>query len=144
MNDNMRQRTERISDQGTPVIHTSPVNVLIVDDEQKMGQFLCLLVRELGYNAFACQSTVEARHLLSSRQWHLVVTDFHMPHENGFELLHWVKTHYPQLPIIAMTVDSSNQTSYQAHASGFATLLNKPFSIHEFYQVAGQWTNKDW
>lgn len=116
------------------------VYALVVDDEEKLGRFVCMLLKQVGYQAATCQNVEEARRLLSNREWHLVITDIVIPRENGFDLMRWLKTHHPALPVVAMTAHSTEAVIHQIHHFGFAAILHKPFTIEYFYQIVQQLT----
>lgn len=115
-----------------------PIYALVVDDEEKLGRFVCMLLKQVGYHAVTCQNIEDARRLLTSGQWHLVITDIVIPRENGFDLMRWVKVHYPTLPVIAMTAHSTEAVMVQINQYGFAAVLHKPFSVDQFYGVVQQ------
>lgn len=115
-----------------------PVHALVVDDEEKLGRFVCMLLKQVGYHALTCQTIEEARRLLSNDQWHLVITDIVIPRENGFDLMRWVKANQPTLPVIAMTAHSTEAVMVQLNQYGFAAVLHKPFSVEHFYGVVQQ------
>lgn len=111
------------------------VYALVVDDEEKLGRFVCMLLKRMGVQATTCQSVEEARRLLNSSQWHFVITDIVIPRENGFDLMRWIKAQHPTLPVIAMTAHSTEAVTHQIKQYGFVALLHKPFTIDYFYQV---------
>ena len=121
---------KELSDEGR-----RPVYALVVDDEEKLGRFVCMLLKRMGVHATTCQSVEEARRLLNNGQWHFIITDIVIPRENGFDLRRWVKAHYPTLPVVAMTAHSTEAVTHQIKQSGFVALLHKPFTIDYFYQV---------
>lgn len=114
------------------------VYTLVVDDEEKLGRFVCMLLKQVGYQAVTCQSVEDARRLLTSGQWHLVITDIVIPRENGFDLMRWVKANVPTLPVIAMTAHSTEAVMVQMKQYGFAGVLHKPFSVDQFYNTVQQ------
>ncbi len=122
-------------------VETSPtIYALVVDDEEKLGRFVCMLLKQVGYQAVTCQTIAEARRLLSSGQWDFVITDIVIPRENGFDLMRWIKTHHPTVPVIAMTAHSTEAIMHQITQSGFVAMLHKPFTIDYFYQTVQQLT----
>ena len=114
------------------------IRILVVDDEEKLGRYICILLEQMGYVATACLRVEEAKRLLSMCIWHLVITDIVLPGENGFDLIHWVKLHYPGLPVVAMTAHSTEAVNHRMNKSGFAAILHKPFSIEQFQRVIQQ------
>lgn len=117
------------------VASTLTVRILVVDDEEKLARFVCVLLKQMGYQATPCRNVEEARRLLLSGPWNLVITDLVIPYENGFDLMRWVQSHYPTLPVVAMTAHSTEAVSHQINRFGFAAILHKPFSIENFQQV---------
>ncbi len=122
---------ERAQNEGS----ASKLNVLIVDDEEKLGRFICMLLKRSGYRPIACRSVAEARNLLVKRQWAMVLTDIVMPKENGFELVQWIGQELPHLPVIVMTAHSTEAIEMQASRLGVAAILHKPFSIDGLRQA---------
>ena len=114
------------------------VRVLVIDDEEKLARFVCIMLKQMGYQATACRTVEDARRHLLSSTWHLVITDIVIPRENGFDLMRWVQAHYPALPVIAMTAHSTEAVSQQINKFGFAAILHKPFSIENFHQIIQQ------
>ena len=81
-------------------------SVLIVDDEEKLGRFISIVLKQIGYETLACQSVAEARTKIDAQAWSLIITDIVMPRESGFDLMRWVARHHPRLPVIAMTAQA--------------------------------------
>lgn len=117
---------------------TSELNVLIVDDEEKLGRFICMLLKRSGYRPLSCRSVAEARNHLLNRQWAMVLTDIVMPKENGFELVQWIGKKFPSLPVIVMTAHSTEAIEVQANRLGVAAILHKPFSIDGLRQAVDE------
>lgn len=109
--------------------------ILVVDDEDKVGRFICMLLKRSGYETFSCRSAAEARTLIVERNWDLVLTDIVMPKENGFELVRWLGEHHPQLPIIIMTAHSTDAVENQSIKLGVTSILHKPFTIDGLRQI---------
>lgn len=114
------------------------IRILVVDDEEKLGRFICMLLEQMGYCASVCLRVDEAKRLITKDFWHLVITDIVLPGENGFDLVNWVKKHHPSLPVVAMTAHSTEAVNHHMSKSGFAAILHKPFSIELFQRVIQQ------
>ncbi len=110
-------------------------HVLIVDDEEKLGRFISMVLKQIGYTSIACQSVAEARKQLDEHPWSLVLTDIVMPRESGFDLMRWVGRHYPTLPVIAMTAHSTEAIENQLPKLGFSDVVYKPFTIDTLRQA---------
>ncbi len=110
-------------------------HVLIVDDEEKLGRFVSIVLKQIGYMPVNCQSVAEARKLIDARRWSLVITDIVMPRESGFDLMRWIVRQHPQLPVIAMTAHSTEAIENQLPKLGFVDVVYKPFTVDTLRQV---------
>ena len=110
-------------------------HVLIVDDEEKLGRFVSIVLKQIGYMPVNCQSVAEARKQIDARQWSLVITDIVMPRESGFDLMRWIARQHPQLPVIAMTAHSTEAIENQLPKLGFVDVVYKPFTVDTLRQV---------
>ncbi len=106
-------------------------SILIVDDEYRLGRFVALALEKLGYTTHTCISASEARTLMASGSWHLVVSDIFMPTESGLDLARWIGDWYPEVPTVLMTAHSSDAVKASAHQLGVAALLHKPFTVEQ-------------
>ena len=116
------------------------MSVLVVDDEEKLGRFICMLLKRAGYKTRACRSVAEARDLIGTNPWHLVLTDIVMPKENGFELVHWIGINHPRLPVIVMTAHSTDAVETEANKLGVTAILHKPFTIDVLRTIVAEST----
>lgn len=114
------------------------VRVLVVDDEEKLGRFVGMLLDQMGYRATVCLRVEEAKRLLAHGKWDLVITDIVLPGENGFDLIHWINEYYQHVPVVAMTAHSTAAVNHRIRRLGFAGILHKPFSIEQFQRVIEQ------
>ena len=110
-------------------------NVLIVDDEARISRFVSMCLDRAGYTSSTCHSVDEARTLLQSEKWSLVMTDLVMPQETGFDLLQWIDENYPELPVIVLTAHSTPAVTKQVKLTRAAAMLKKPFSLQELYNT---------
>lgn len=110
-------------------------NILIVDDEARIGRFVSMYLERVGYTTSTCQSVDEARKLLQSKKWSLVLTDLVMPQETGFDLLQWISENYPDIPVVVLTAHSSPTVVDQVNQTQAAAIISKPFSLGELYKT---------
>ena len=62
-------------------------SILVAEDEPASGEYLKLLLVELGFTVRLVTNGVEALLALETSSFDLVVTDLRMPSMDGFELL---------------------------------------------------------
>lgn len=64
----------------------------------------------------------------------LVVSDLRMPGTSGFDVLHWLKTNLPEVPVILITAFGDAQTHRRAQELGAVAVIDKPFDLQTFHE----------
>ncbi len=82
-------------------------HLLVVDDDERLRQLLHRYLTSNGYRVTAAQDAADARSLMKSIAFDLLVLDVMMPGESGFELTKSVRT-TSQVPILILTAKVSN------------------------------------
>ena len=102
--------------------------VLVVEDNDDVGQFSTELLEDLGYTVRRVASADAALAILAEDEFSadLVFSDVIMPGMNGVELAGIVRQRYPGLPVV-LTSGYSNVLAESAHR-GFE-LIQKPYSV---------------
>jgi len=103
--------------------------ILVVDDEPGQRQFIGGALRE--YEIITAANGEEATQLLSHRSVNLVVTDERMPKMSGIELIRWMQSRMPEIPVIVLTAYGSVETAVEAVKSGAEEYLTKPLKSPE-------------
>jgi CheY-like chemotaxis protein len=102
--------------------------VLVVEDNDDVGQFSTELLEDLGYTVRRVANADAALAILAQDEFSadLVFSDVIMPGMNGVELAGIVRERYPGLPVV-LTSGYSNVLAENAHR-GFE-LIQKPYSV---------------
>ena len=102
--------------------------VLVVEDNEDVGQFSTELLRDLGYGIKWAANAREALAALEQDElaFDLVFSDVIMPGMNGVELAVVIRERYPGLPVV-LTSGYSSVLAEHAHR-GFE-LIQKPYSV---------------
>src|SRR6185295_6897908 len=102
-------------------------NLLIVDDELGMRQFLTHLLQREGHTVRVAESGVQALAELSKDPADLVISDIKMPDMNGIEMLRAARELLPDIEVIMMTAFASVDTAREAFLLGAYDFVQKPF-----------------
>jgi len=97
-------------------------NILIVDDELGMRQFLTHLFQKEGHTVRVADNGREAMTLLREQASDLVLSDIKMPDMSGIELLREAREFLPEIEVIMMTAFASVDTAREAFLLGEAFL----------------------
>src|SRR5438874_6414152 len=102
-------------------------NLLIVDDELGMRQFLTHLFQRDGHTVRAAGNGHEAMALLRAAPSDLIISDVRMPDMNGIELLRATKELLPEIEVVMMTAFANVDTAREAFLLGAYDFVQKPF-----------------
>jgi two-component system response regulator PilR (NtrC family) len=123
--------------------------ILVVDDEQSMREFLSICLRRAGHEVTVAKSAAEALDKLRTKQIDVVVTDLKMPGDlDGLGILKAVKSgavRYQASPggtpsmidpeVILVTAYATADTALAAMKQGAYDYLTKPFQVDEINAV---------
>ena len=117
-----------------------PADILVVDDELSMRQFLQILLERNGYRVRTAVSAEEALSTLNGDDFDLVMTDLSMPGIDGMELVRRVRSgaycdHDAEVPIIMVTAHGTTANAVEAMKEGANDYVVKPFNNDELVLV---------
>ena len=105
---------------------------LVVDDFTTMRRIIRNLLKEIGYaNTEEAENGVAAlQKLRGGLHFDCVVSDIHMPHMDGFQLLAEIKgdEKLKHLPVLMVTAEARRDDIVAAAQGGAAGYIVKPFS----------------
>ncbi len=109
--------------------------VLVVDDETGMREFLKIMLEKMGYQAEAADSGETAIQRLEQGRFNLVICDLKMPRVSGMEVLRRSKEINPEAPVIMITAFGSAESAVEAMKLGAYDYISKPFKVDEIQLV---------
>ena len=102
-------------------------NLLIVDDELSMRQFLTHLFQREGHTVRVAENGRKAMELLRIQPSDVIVSDVKMPDIGGIELLRAARELHPNVEVILMTAFANESTAHEAFLLGAFDFVHKPF-----------------
>ncbi|HEY9277123.1 MAG TPA: sigma-54 dependent transcriptional regulator [Methylotenera sp.] len=120
--------------------------ILAVDDEPHMLRLLEISLRQAGYKPLTAKDGREALEIVHAQHVDCVVTDLHMPHMSGLQLLKAIRSGgqegghdknrpgalaNPDLPVIIVTAQGEVKTAIDAMKSGASDYILRPFDLEE-------------
>jgi len=103
-------------------------NILIIDDEPKMGYLVEKSLTDEGFSAKAVSDPSEGLELIKKRSFDIVITDLSMPEVSGLEILEAAKKK-GDVDVVIMTAYGTVATAVEAMKKGAADYILKPFSM---------------
>lgn len=112
------------------------VKILAADDDPTSLFVLEHVVSKLGYEMTTVESGTGALKELATRDYKLLLLDLYMPGMDGFEVARAVKKEIGQeIPIIAMSSDTTDLARARAAEVGMTDFLSKPLKRERLAQV---------
>ena len=102
-------------------------NILVVDDELGMRQFLTHLLQREGHDVRVAESGVVAMAQLREKKADLILSDVRMPDMSGIDLLRAAREVFPDVEVIMMTAFANVDTAREAFLLGAYDFVQKPF-----------------
>lgn len=113
-------------------------HILIVEDDIAFLKMLTTFLERKGYKVTGVSTIKEAKDLLDSKTFPLVITDLKLPDETGLELLEYVKQVAPATKVIMMTGYAEVTSAVEAIKKGALDYISKPFRPEELLMVMRQ------
>jgi two-component system response regulator PilR (NtrC family) len=110
-------------------------NILIVDDEKSMCDFLSIMLEKDGYGVKVAQNGISAAKLIKENDFDVVITDVQMPKSNGLDVLDAVNKTLPNTPVVMMTAYATAETAVEAMKKGAYDYISKPFNIEDLQLI---------
>jgi two-component system, chemotaxis family, chemotaxis protein CheY len=111
----------------------SDIAALIVDDSSVMRKIVERALRQAGISlgeVLEASSGVEALKLLGHKRVDLILSDINMPNMDGLEFLRQLRAQSlaPDVPVVMITTESSEEHVRDAIAAGAQGYIRKPFT----------------
>ena len=103
--------------------------VLVLDDEQTIRDALRLRLERSGFNVLTAGTYEEFKQVMTDCD--AVLCDIILPGDSGLHALEWVRTHFPNTPVIMMTGKPTYETAAEAIRLGAYDYLAKPINKDE-------------
>ncbi len=118
------------------------LEMLIVDDEASLRDFLTIVFEDEGWRVRSAASLAEASKAIKDGQPDLILCDLMMPDGSGIDFLTESKEVAPGVPVIMITAYTSTQSAISALKAGAYDYIAKPFDIDELKIVVGNAVEK--
>jgi DNA-binding NtrC family response regulator len=110
-------------------------NILIVDDERPMGEFLSTLMQRQGLTTNVVLDGQTALNIISASPPDVLFVDMKMPGLDGLEVLKRARTADQDLPVILVTGYAEVRGAVEAMKAGAHDYISKPFNHDEVVRV---------
>jgi DNA-binding response OmpR family regulator len=107
------------------------MNILLVEDEQKVADFIKKGLKEQLYNVEVAYDGLMAEKLALENEYDLIMIDLILPGINGLELCKRIRRYKTDLPILMLTALGTTKDKVMGLEAGADDYLVKPFHFEE-------------
>lgn len=122
------------SDQVQSLAIQSAHNILVIDDDELVSEYIGVLLEAEKYNVTVLNKPCEAlNHFIAAPDnFDLIVTDQVMPELTGIEVAQAVLQLRPHIPVLLITGYSENINAENAKSFGLSGFFSKPINEAQF------------
>lgn len=115
--------------------NSNPISVLIVEDDDHIGQILKFIMERQGYQTRLAPDGQAAKQAIDeySTPPDLILLDVMLPYVNGYELVEFIRARsgFQDTPIVMLTAKAMEQDIVRALDAGANDYVVKPFQPNE-------------
>ncbi|MEM9444914.1 MAG: response regulator [Verrucomicrobiota bacterium] len=109
--------------------------LLILDDDQTLGKTIAVVANATGWDATSVASAQDVLEVISDKEYDCFLTDYHMPGENGLEVIECVRNLHCSIPAVIMSGSPLHLNCFQKESLGIIDFMQKPFGYRELKLV---------
>jgi len=106
-------------------------NILVVDDDSGIRQVLRVTLRAFGFEVAEASTGEQAIQLTAKCLFDAVLLDMDMPGMGGVPACREIRSRFPLLPILMLTVRDRHEDKLDAFRAGADDYITKPFHMSE-------------
>jgi len=107
------------------------INILIVEDEQRLAEVLKKQLNESGFNVEVAFDGYIGKQLVEKNRYNLIILDINLPLLNGYDLCKEIRRTDSNTPIIMLTALGIQDNRLAGFEAGADDYVLKPFDFRE-------------
>ena len=107
-------------------------NILMVEDDSTIAFAVKYAVEQEGFNLDIAENLENARKIVNSKEYDLILLDVMLPDGNGYEFLKQLREHDEDTPVIFLTACDEEVNIVMGLDIGGDDYITKPFRVREF------------
>ena len=106
-------------------------NILMVEDDTTIAFAVKYAVQQEGFNLDIAENLENARQIVNSKEYDLILLDVMLPDGNGYEFLKQLREHDEDTPVIFLTACDEEVNIVMGLDIGGDDYITKPFRVRE-------------
>ena len=115
-----------------------PSRILLIEDDAGLAAVIRDALEAGGYEVTLARDGDEGFALARKNSYDALLTDFHLPGQDGLDIVRQLHEEKPHLPMILMTAHHSTDVAIQATRRGAWDYLMKPFPLDIMLRLIGR------
>jgi two-component system copper resistance phosphate regulon response regulator CusR len=107
------------------------INILIVEDEQRLAEILKKQFEDSGFNIEIAYDGYIGKQLIETKTYNLIILDINLPLINGYDLCKEIRKTNNKIPIVMLTALSTPDNKVIGFDAGADDYVTKPFDFRE-------------
>ncbi len=109
--------------------------VLVIDDEPDIRDLLSMTLRRMELEPETAADLGEARDKLLGEQFDLCLTDMKLPDGDGLDLVEWMQSNAPGIPVAVITAHGNVEAAVRALKLGAFDFVSKPVKVGDLRKM---------
>ena len=102
---------------------------LVIDDEPDIRELLSITLERMKVDVETTGDYQSAIKRLDQRPFDLVLTDMRLPDGDGLDLVEWIQSHRPGMPVAVITAHGNVEAAVRALKLGAFDFISKPLDL---------------
>ncbi|MBN1233559.1 MAG: sigma-54-dependent Fis family transcriptional regulator [Candidatus Coatesbacteria bacterium] len=102
------------------------MSILLVEDKASLREMLKTTLTIEGFSVLESDNILDAKHLITTKDIDLLITDLRLPDGSGIDLLKFISANNKLIPTIVMTAFATIEAAVTAMKLGASEFLTKP------------------
>ncbi len=109
------------------------IDIFYIEDDRSISRIVKEYLEQRDYHVSLFESSATARAALERGTPQLILLDWNLPDGNGDVLCGWIRSRWPKVPIIFLTVRGDTQDIVNGFQNGADDYVVKPFELEVLY-----------
>ena len=112
--------------------------ILLIDDDANCLDAVDQILRREGYDTLLTENGKAAAKMAAESSVDLAIVDYNMPEIDGLRVLQEIRRERPDLPVLLMTAEPSQELELASIRAGAFSFISKPINIPVFKQIVAE------
>jgi len=116
--------------------------ILLIDDEEDFTEMAKNRLEKVGYEVYTAADGAEGLKKFAETKPDLVLLDIIMPGMDGLEVLHRIRSRYPEakdVPVIMLTAKRDTESIFKSRDYRATDYIMKPFKLEELLVLVNKY-----